>query len=116
MRCIDDHEWFTGAETAECAMAHAAVGEFEQGPARCSSGPSACATPTAATGPASSSRSGKTFPHLERVTYTGAAMVLADDCLFGEGPASGLFRGEGLPCGLDLDLAALAESELDRRD
>ncbi|MFP5375726.1 MAG: hypothetical protein ACLGIO_02950 [Acidimicrobiia bacterium] len=57
---------------------------------------------------------GKTFPHRERSTYTAAAVVLAGDCLYGDGPASGIFRGEGLPAGLDLDLAAIAEAELDR--
>jgi hypothetical protein len=113
VRCIRENEWYTGAETAECAMAHAAVGEFEKARdllewaqrLRHSDG----GYWTGLVEPV-----GKTFPHLERSTYTAAAIVLADDCLFGEGPASGLFRGEGLHCGLDLDLTALAASELDR--
>jgi hypothetical protein len=113
VRCIDDHSWYTGAETAECAMAHAAVGEFEkarlllQWAQRLRHGDGGYWTGLV-------EPVGKTFPHLERSTYTAAAVVLADDCLFGEGPASGVFRGEGLPCGLDLDLAALTIAELDR--
>ncbi|MGH9109773.1 MAG: prenyltransferase, partial [Acidimicrobiales bacterium] len=42
------------------------------------------------------------FPGGERTTYTAAAMVLAADALSRTSPASGLFRGEGLPAGLDL--------------
>jgi hypothetical protein len=113
VRCIGDHEWYTGAETAECAMAHAAVGEFEKARALLQWAQRMRHTDggywTGLVEP-----HGKTFPYRERSTYTGAAMVLADDCLFGEGPASGLFRGEGLPSGLDLDLTALAQAELDR--
>lgn len=113
VRCIADSPWHTGAETAECAMAHAAVGEFAKAREllRCAQRLRHADGGywTGLVAP-----SGKTFPHRERSTYTAAAVVLADDCLFGEGPASGLFRGEGLPCGLDLDLAALAEAELDR--
>ncbi len=43
-----------------------------------------------------------TFPGGERTTYTAAAMVLAADALSGATAAAGLFRGEGLPVGLDL--------------
>ena len=42
------------------------------------------------------------FPGGERSTYTSAAVVLAADMLAGTGPTAGLFRGEGLPAGLDL--------------
>ena len=43
-----------------------------------------------------------TYPPLERSTYTAGAMVLAADALGRSTPASGLFRGEGLPSHLDL--------------
>ena len=43
-----------------------------------------------------------TYPPLERSTYTAGAMVLAADALGRSTPASGLFRGEGLPVHLDL--------------
>jgi hypothetical protein len=42
------------------------------------------------------------FPVGERTTYTSAAVVLAADALSSRSPAAGLFRGEGLPVGLDL--------------
>ena len=42
------------------------------------------------------------FPGGERTTYTAAAIVLAADALSSTSPAAGLFRGEGLPAGLDL--------------
>jgi hypothetical protein len=43
-----------------------------------------------------------TYPPLERSTYTAGAMVLAADALSRTTPASGIFRGEGLPSHLDL--------------
>ncbi|HEX7442464.1 MAG TPA: hypothetical protein VF320_01170, partial [Acidimicrobiales bacterium] len=43
-----------------------------------------------------------TYPPLERSSYTAGAMVLAADALSRTTPASGLFRGEGLPNHLDL--------------
>ena len=43
-----------------------------------------------------------TFPPLERSSYTAGAMILAADALSRATPASGIFRGEGLPSHLDL--------------
>jgi hypothetical protein len=40
------------------------------------------------------------FPS-EQTTYTAAAVILAADALARRSPTSGLFRGEGLPRGLD---------------
>ena len=113
VRCIDDHPWYTGAETAECAAAHAAVGLRDEAAALLH-WTARLRQPDGGYWTGTVAPEGKTFPHDERSTYTAAAVVLADDCLYGRGPASGLFRGEGLPAGLDLDLAALAEAELDR--
>jgi hypothetical protein len=45
---------------------------------------------------------GKRWPE-ERTTWTGAAMILAADALSNTTPASGLFRGEDLPRGLQAD-------------
>ena len=42
------------------------------------------------------------FPGGERSTYTAAAVILAAATLDGLGPAADLFRGAGLPAGLDL--------------
>ena len=38
-----------------------------------------------------------TYPPLERSSYTAGAMILAADALSRTTPASGIFRGEGLP-------------------
>ena len=43
-----------------------------------------------------------TYPPLERSSYTAGAMILAADALSRTTPASGIFRGEGLPSHLDL--------------
>ena len=43
-----------------------------------------------------------TYPPLERSSYTAGAMILAADALGRTTPASGIFRGEGLPSHLDL--------------
>ncbi len=113
VRCIDDHPWYTGAETAECATAHAVVGLQDEAMALLHWA-SRLRRPDGGYWTGTVEPAGKTFPHDERSTYTAAAVVLADDCVYGTGPASTLFRGEGLPAGLDLDLAAIAEAELDR--
>jgi hypothetical protein len=44
------------------------------------------------------------FPGGERSSYTAAAVVLANHALTGSGRTAGLFRGEGLPIGLDLQV------------
>jgi len=113
VRCIDDHPWYTGAETAECAVAHAAVGLQDEARALLH-WVARLRRPDGGYWTGTVEPAGQTFPHDERSTYTAAAVVLADDCLYGTGPASGIFRGDGLPAGLDLDLAAIAEAELDR--
>jgi hypothetical protein len=103
VRCVSDQAWVTAAETAECAIALDAVGLTDHAWSllewvqhlRCDDGAywTGCVYPQAVP-----------FPVEERTTYTAAAIVLAANALAGEGPAAGLFRGEGLPTGLDLDL------------
>jgi hypothetical protein len=103
VRCVSHRPWVTAAETAECAMALDAAGlpdlawsllEWVQH-LRCEDGGywTGCVYPQAVP-----------FPVEERTTYTAAAVVLAANALAGSGPTAGLFRGEGLPSGLDLDL------------
>ena len=113
VRCIEDHPWYTGAETSECATAHAVV-DLRDEAAALLSWTSRLRQPDGGYWTGTVEPAGKTFPYRERSTYTAAAVVLADDCLYGQGPASGIFRGDGLPAGLDLGLAAMAEAELDR--
>ncbi|HEX3563802.1 MAG TPA: hypothetical protein VHU17_00400, partial [Acidimicrobiales bacterium] len=101
VRCVSTGEWVTAAETAECVLALDAIGmddvaltllEWVQG-LRTEDGSywTGMVYPDEAT-----------FPPLERSTYTAGAMVLAADALSHTTPASGLFRGEGLPTHLDL--------------
>ncbi|MEZ5138549.1 MAG: hypothetical protein R2711_07200 [Acidimicrobiales bacterium] len=90
VRCVKDRPWITVAETCECVMAHLAVGEREIGERlfgwiqqyRVESG---------------RYWTGTVYPDLthfpadEQSTYTAAAVVLAADALWGEGPTSALF-------------------------
>jgi hypothetical protein len=102
VRCVDDGNWVTTAETAECAMACAVAGRAGTGvellgwldEQRNADG-------SYLTGTVYPQRS--TFPAGEVTTYSAAAVILATDALARVTPASGLFHGEGLPCGLDLD-------------
>jgi hypothetical protein len=101
VRCVSTGPWVTAAETAECALALDALGRrdaaldlltWAQG-LRCQDG-------SYWTGMVFPERT--TFPFEERTTYTAAAIVLAVDAVSRTSSASGLFRGESLPTGLDL--------------
>ena len=90
VRCVKDRPWITVAETCECLLAHLAVGERETAERlfswvqqyRVESG---------------RYWTGTVYPDLthfpadEQSTYTAAAVVLAADGLWGEGPTSALF-------------------------
>ncbi|MGH9244110.1 MAG: prenyltransferase [Acidimicrobiales bacterium] len=90
VRCVSDRPWVTPAETAECAMAHLAVGERQIAEElfrwtrqyRTDDGRYWTGTvyPDEAR-----------FPPDERSTYTAAAIVLCADALAGASPAAGLF-------------------------
>jgi len=101
VRCVSTGEWVTAAETAECVLALDALGMDED----------AVRLFTWAQGLRNEDGSywtgmvypeEATYPPLERSSYTAAAMVLAADALSRTTPASGIFRGEGLPSHLDL--------------
>jgi hypothetical protein len=101
IRCVGDRPWVTGAETCELVMALDAIGHR-----------SAAHRQFAAmqhlreedgsywTGLVFAD--GKRWPE-ERTTWTGAAMILAADALSDTTDGSGIFRGEGLPMGLQTD-------------
>ena len=101
VRCVSTGPWVTAAESAECALALDAVGRRDDALAilewvqrlRCEDGSywTGMVFPEEIT-----------FPVAERTTYTSAAIILAVDALSRTSPASGLFRGEGLPVALDL--------------
>jgi hypothetical protein len=90
VRCVSDEPWVTAAETAECALAHLAVGETETATDllrwtrahRCPDG----AYLTGLVYPRQVA-----FPDGERTAYTGAAILLAADALSGATPGSRLF-------------------------
>jgi hypothetical protein len=96
VRCVSDEPWVTAAETAECALAHAAVGDS-----------GAAADLLACTRRHRRDDGSYTtgivhpdlisFPDGEHTAYTAAAVILAADALCGASPASGLFLGHGLP-------------------
>jgi len=91
VRCVEDEPWVTAAETAECALAHAAVGDCETAitlltwtrPHRDEDGSywTGLVHPEAVA-----------FPEGERTAYTGAAVILAADAIAGTTPASEIFR------------------------
>jgi hypothetical protein len=100
VRCVVQNPWVTAAETAECVMALDAVGlgdravdllawtrhlRHEEG-----SYWTGCVHPQCVR-----------FPGGERSSYGAAAVIMAHQVLAGEGGASGLFRGEYLPEGMD---------------
>ena len=101
VRCVSDRPWVTAAETAECVLALDALGMDD------------LAVELLAAGQGLRLGDGSywtgmvypdevSFPGGERTTYTAASMVLAADALSRTSPASGLFRGERIPRGLDL--------------
>jgi hypothetical protein len=90
VRCVSDEPWVTAAETAECALAHLAVGDADLAAAllrwtRAHRQPDGSYL-TGLVYPGAVS-----FPGDERTAYTGAAVILAADALSGATPASGLF-------------------------
>jgi hypothetical protein len=131
VRCVADQPWVTAAETAECAIACATIGQRKAASelmawVQDQRDPDGSYT----TGRVYPERS--TFPHEERSTYSAAAVVLACDALgwvgsrtgdgqregvggadgagAGAGKTVGFFRGEGLPEGLDLEEMPLSGS------
>jgi len=93
VRCVSDEPWVTASETAECALAHVAIGDFATAadllrwtrPHRRDDGAywtGIVYAPDAAP---------VEFPFEEHTSYTAAAVILAADAISGASPASGLF-------------------------
>lgn len=91
VRCVSDEPWVTAAETAECAVAYAVIGDTDT------------ATLLLEWTRAHRHHDGSywtglvhpgavAFPEGERTAYTGAAIVLAADAIAGSTPASAIFR------------------------
>ena len=90
IRCVSDEPWITASETAECAIAHAAIGDI------------ATATDLVRWTRRHRRRDGAyytgivypgeiRFPVDEVSAYTGAAVILAADAIDCASPASGVF-------------------------
>ena len=94
IRCVSDEPWVTASETAECALAYAAIGDR------------ATATELLAWTRAHRREDGSYwtglvydsehprgihFPFEEHTSYTAAAVVLAADAITGASPAAALF-------------------------
>ena len=96
VRCVNNEPWVTASETAECAIAYAAVGLTETA--------TDLLTWTRAHRQADGSYlTGLVYPDVisfpdgECSAYTAAAILLAADLISRSTPASGLFIGDDLP-------------------
>ena len=91
IRCVSDEPWVTAAETAECSLAHSALGDFDTAIDLLSSTRAhRCDDGSYLTGIVYPDRIA--FPADERTAYTGAAVILAADAITGASPGSRLFR------------------------
>jgi hypothetical protein len=97
VRCVSDERWVTASETAECALAHVAIGDLatacdllrwtrahrrEDG----SYWTGIVYTPHEAP---------VQFPFDEHTSYTAAAVILAADAITGASPGAGVFSPRG---------------------
>jgi hypothetical protein len=110
IRCVDDRPWVTGAETCELVMALDALGDRARAHEQFANihhlreqdGSYWTGLVFA---------DGKRWPE-ERTTWTAAAVILAADALSSTTPGAGIFRGTGLPRGLEVEFdCACATSE-----
>jgi hypothetical protein len=101
VRCVSTGEWVTAAETAECVLTLDALG-LDDAALELLSWVQALRNEDGSYWTGMVYPEEATYPPLERSSYTAGAMVLAADALSRTTPASGLFRGEGLPGHLDL--------------
>ena len=95
VRCVDDEQWVTAAETSECAIAHCAIGDRETARElllwtlshRRADG----AYWTGIVYPVDPDKTIVHFPADEYSAYTAAAVIMAADAISGGSPASTLF-------------------------
>ncbi len=104
VRCVSDEPWVTGAETSELVLALDAMGERD-------TALSLLAEIQHLRTEDGSYWTGWQFAERifwpdERSTWTAAAVLLAVDALSGATAASGIFRGDDLPTGVDLEQPA----------
>jgi hypothetical protein len=104
VRCVSDRPWVTPAETAECAIAHLAVGEREIA-VELFDWTRRHRLPDGRYWTGTVYPDESHFPPDERSSYTAAAIVLCADALSGTSPASGLFvdHDASVPPLIDVD-------------
>ena len=98
VKCVSDEQWVTAAETAECAIAHCAVGDRETARQllmwtvshRAEDG----AYYTGVVYPSDPDRRLEHFPAGERSAYTAAAIILAADAIAAPSAASEIFTSD----------------------
>lgn len=94
VRCVSDEPWVTAAETAECSLSYAAIGDLDTAkrllqwtrPHRTTDG----SYLTGIVHPQLIS-----FPENECTAYTGAAIILAADAIANTSPGARLFMHDG---------------------
>lgn len=95
VRCVSDEPWVTASETAECALAYAAIGDrataadllrWTRAHRRDDGSYWTGLVWDPATG-----NDGVRFPFEEHTSYTAAAVILAADAIAGASPASSIF-------------------------
>jgi hypothetical protein len=90
VRCVNDEPWITASETAECAIAHAAIGNL-------STATDLLAWTRSHRLPSGAYWTGIVYPTMERFpfdetsAYTAAAVILAADAITHASPAGHLF-------------------------
>jgi hypothetical protein len=105
-RCVSDRPWVTGAETCELVLSLHALQEYD-------AALDLFASMQHLRDPDGSYWTGHVFADgvrwpQERSTWTAAAVILAADALAAATPAAGIFVGDRLPDGLDLDAGGCA--------
>jgi hypothetical protein len=117
VRCVYDRPWVTAAETCEFVMALDAIGLDDRAHELFASvqflrhEDGGYWTGMNFDGERFEEQ-GQLYP-VEQPTWNSAAVVLAANALGGDGPTSGLFRGEGLPTGLTAQELIEAGSEIE---
>ncbi|MGI9052719.1 MAG: prenyltransferase/squalene oxidase repeat-containing protein [Ilumatobacteraceae bacterium] len=95
IRCVSDEPWITASETAECALAYAAIGDLATATDLLAwtraHRRDDCAYWTGLVYPDDPRGEPTRFPFEEVTSYTGAAVILAADAIAGASPASALF-------------------------
>jgi hypothetical protein len=101
VRCVSTGEWVTAAETAECVLTLDGLG-LDDAALELLTWVQALRNDDGSYWTGMVYPEEATYPPLERSSYTAGAMILAADAVSRTTPASGVFRGEGLPSHLDL--------------